>query len=302
MAPKRLLNSDDRIRQAEEAVQHQVKALRIAYETSLANYQNLAVDRASVAPSPPTGSDPHVASLISAILPAAPDSAETSTHYTMESLSQAFLSLADQHDRLIQKYFALKQSVKALRPSGQATMPLLPLDLPNHITNGSSSSETGSSTAPLSDIDECAHPMSTASLTLSPASSLTQSEAAMIGIKGAASTNAQPTYNEVVRSKEARKKLTGIDCHSCQEFYEHCGPLKTGKVFKGPAFSGRAQTPTDFNPKCSHRSIDNLEPGSTVACADEVNEHVTLVSRHRYQNVPKEPDASYWDIDFPDNV
>ncbi|KAJ1981325.1 hypothetical protein H4R35_000761 [Dimargaris xerosporica] len=273
MAPKRLLDVDHRLRQAEEAVQRQVKALRIAYETSLADHQRLAVERAGVDSFQPTGSDPQVASLISAILPGTPDS-EASVHYTMQSLSQAFLTLADQHDRLIQKYFTLKQRVKALHSNEPSVTPPLPSDLPNHLTNEGSSSERASSTTPLSEADECPHSLPTALSTSSPATSYAPSKPIVMGAKGVAGTKAQPTFNEVVRSKDARKKLTGINCHSCQEFYKDCGPLR----------------------------MDTLDQDSAIDCADDVTEHVALVSRHRYQNVPKEPGAGYWDIDFPESV
>ncbi|KAJ3286275.1 hypothetical protein HK104_009123 [Borealophlyctis nickersoniae] len=74
-------------------------------------------------------------------------------------------------------------------------------------------------------------------------------------------------YQEVVRRKEDRKRMHGEDCPCCTGFYRAAGPVKPLKELGAP-------TPTD-------------------------EDHIQVVSRHRYWAKNPETPPGFWQVDFP---
>ncbi|KAJ7593742.1 DNA repair protein endonuclease SAE2/CtIP C-terminus-domain-containing protein [Mycena floridula] len=98
-------------------------------------------------------------------------------------------------------------------------------------------------------------------------------------------------YDEVVRTKEARKKMHGGDCECCRDYYEQVGPMPP-----------RLQPPLWKSPTSSPTSTP-CRAGETVASSkkrDAVDAHKKDISRHRHHWARTNTPPGYWNIAFPD--
>jgi len=119
-------------------------------------------------------------------------------------------------------------------------------------------------------------------------------------------------FEEVVRDKERRKQLHGVDCECCREYYKAVGKLPARP--QAPLWRSPHATPTKSTSSGRRRLVDaSGVPNSPrknrhTSTHDEddpeeeaaIQEHMQRISRHRQQwERPKTPPA-YWEIAFPD--
>ncbi|KJA18293.1 hypothetical protein HYPSUDRAFT_191202 [Hypholoma sublateritium FD-334 SS-4] len=90
-------------------------------------------------------------------------------------------------------------------------------------------------------------------------------------------------YDEVVRSRDARKKMHAGDCECCKAYYEAVGPLPTR--LKQPLWRSPTSSPTK-TAGASHRQAD-------------IDSHKKAISRHRHTWARAPTPPGYWDIGFP---
>ncbi|KIJ17207.1 hypothetical protein PAXINDRAFT_73701 [Paxillus involutus ATCC 200175] len=94
-------------------------------------------------------------------------------------------------------------------------------------------------------------------------------------------------YDAVVRNREERKHMLGGDCECCQEYYRAVGPQPASRqpLWRSPS----RKTPHNY-----HSSENDKEN------AEEVEEHMKRISRHRHHWHRAKTPPGYWDIGFPD--
>lgn len=100
-------------------------------------------------------------------------------------------------------------------------------------------------------------------------------------------------YDEVVRTRQERKKLHGGDCECCRDYYEAIGPLPPR--LQAPLWRTPPSTP-------AQRRVGRNVDSSDEELQHEANlqDHKQQISRHRARwAAPKTP-PGYWDIGFPD--
>ncbi|KAI8848009.1 hypothetical protein BC829DRAFT_394854 [Chytridium lagenaria] len=73
-------------------------------------------------------------------------------------------------------------------------------------------------------------------------------------------------YSEVIRNREERRKLHGVACPCCKDYYEAIGPVP--------------------------QILDLGQPARD-------SEHVNNISRHRYKWLPPSTPPGFWDVEFP---
>ncbi|KAJ8453956.1 hypothetical protein ONZ45_g19496 [Pleurotus djamor] len=93
-------------------------------------------------------------------------------------------------------------------------------------------------------------------------------------------------YDEVVRGKDARKKLHGGDCECCRDYYDAIGPLPARP--QPPLWRSPDSTPVKQRPSASPQT-------SKIS----VDRHKQNISRHRQQWVRGRTPPGYWNIGFP---
>ncbi|KAJ3052706.1 hypothetical protein HK097_005831 [Rhizophlyctis rosea] len=74
-------------------------------------------------------------------------------------------------------------------------------------------------------------------------------------------------YQEVVRKKDERRKMHGEGCACCNDFYEAAGPVKPLPELGAPAL--------------------------------QEDDHIQMVSRHRFWSKNPSTPPGYWSVDFP---
>ncbi|KAF9520589.1 hypothetical protein BS47DRAFT_1370393 [Hydnum rufescens UP504] len=102
-------------------------------------------------------------------------------------------------------------------------------------------------------------------------------------------------FDEVVRNKEARQRLHGIDCSCCKAYYEAVGPLPPR--LKAPLW--KSPTPGQSQPQARrHLSASPVTPSKSRTKA--IEDHRQHISRHRHKWIPPATPPDYWKIGFPD--
>ncbi|KAG2158011.1 DNA repair protein endonuclease SAE2/CtIP C-terminus-domain-containing protein [Suillus bovinus] len=99
-------------------------------------------------------------------------------------------------------------------------------------------------------------------------------------------------YDEVVKSREGRKKMIGDDCECCRGYYEGVGPLPM--PLQQPLWRSPSSTPT----KKRRLSFDGLS--DCKENREDIEHHKTEISRHRHHWYRAKTPPGYWDIGFPD--
>ncbi|KAG1804237.1 DNA repair protein endonuclease SAE2/CtIP C-terminus-domain-containing protein [Suillus subaureus] len=99
-------------------------------------------------------------------------------------------------------------------------------------------------------------------------------------------------YDEVVKSREGRKKMLADDCECCRDYYEGVGPLP--KPLQQPLWRSPSSTPT----KKRRLSFDSLF--DCKENRDDIEHHKKRISRHRHHWYRAKTPPGYWDIGFPD--
>ncbi|KAJ7586972.1 DNA repair protein endonuclease SAE2/CtIP C-terminus-domain-containing protein [Mycena floridula] len=95
-------------------------------------------------------------------------------------------------------------------------------------------------------------------------------------------------YDEVVRTKAARKRMHGGDCECCRDYYEMVGPMPP-----------RLQPPLWRSPTSSPAPCRAGETVESSKKRDAVEAHKTGISRHRHHWAPTNTPPGYWNIAFP---
>ncbi|OAX43777.1 hypothetical protein K503DRAFT_680246, partial [Rhizopogon vinicolor AM-OR11-026] len=99
-------------------------------------------------------------------------------------------------------------------------------------------------------------------------------------------------YDDVVKSREERKKMLAGDCECCRDYYEAVGPLP--KPLQQPLWRSPSSTPT----KKRRFSFDSLP--DCKENHEEIEHHKQEISRHRHHWYRAKTPPGYWDIGFPD--
>ncbi|KAG1754158.1 DNA repair protein endonuclease SAE2/CtIP C-terminus-domain-containing protein [Suillus lakei] len=99
-------------------------------------------------------------------------------------------------------------------------------------------------------------------------------------------------YDEVVKSREGRKKMLADDCECCRDYYEGVGPLP--KPLQRPLWRSPSSTPT----KKRRLSFDSLS--DCKENREDIEHHKKEISRHRHHWYRAKTPPGYWDIGFPD--
>ncbi|KAG1837709.1 DNA repair protein endonuclease SAE2/CtIP C-terminus-domain-containing protein [Suillus subalutaceus] len=99
-------------------------------------------------------------------------------------------------------------------------------------------------------------------------------------------------FDEVVKSREERKKMLADDCECCRGYYEGVGPLP--KPLQQPLWRSPSSTPT----KKRRLSFDSLS--DCKENRDDIEHHKKEISRHRHHWYRAKTPPGYWDIGFPD--
>jgi hypothetical protein len=99
-------------------------------------------------------------------------------------------------------------------------------------------------------------------------------------------------YDEVVKSREGRKKMLADDCECCRGYYEGIGPLP--KPLQQPLWRSPSSTPN----KKRRLSLDSLP--NCKENREDIEHHRKEISRHRHHWYRAKTPPGYWDIGFPD--
>ncbi|KAF8191271.1 DNA repair protein endonuclease SAE2/CtIP C-terminus-domain-containing protein [Pholiota molesta] len=94
-------------------------------------------------------------------------------------------------------------------------------------------------------------------------------------------------YDEVVRNRDARRRMHGGDCECCRDYYESVGPLPK-----------RLQQPLWRSPTSSPQRSDR-NAGSSSRNKADIESHKKAISRHRHTWARAPTPPNYWDIGFP---
>ncbi|KAF8900697.1 DNA repair protein endonuclease SAE2/CtIP C-terminus-domain-containing protein [Gymnopilus junonius] len=111
-------------------------------------------------------------------------------------------------------------------------------------------------------------------------------------------------YDEVVRSKEARRKMDAGDCECCREYYENVGPLPSR--LQAPLWRSPTSSPAR---SCPHHPAKNngvdmnnrTSPSASRAARrrSDIESHKKAISRHRHTWARAATPPGYWEIGFP---
>ncbi|KAF8321644.1 hypothetical protein DL93DRAFT_2032030, partial [Clavulina sp. PMI_390] len=109
-------------------------------------------------------------------------------------------------------------------------------------------------------------------------------------------------YEEVVRGKEARKRMHGTDCECCRAYYEDVGPLPPrlqAPLWKDPSpQSSQEAGPSRLGKR--PRSASPETPSKRQRQRErEMQEHQQQISRHRHHWSAAKTPPDYWLIGFP---
>ncbi|KAG2149266.1 DNA repair protein endonuclease SAE2/CtIP C-terminus-domain-containing protein [Suillus clintonianus] len=99
-------------------------------------------------------------------------------------------------------------------------------------------------------------------------------------------------YDEVVKSRDERKKMLADDCECCRGYYEAVGQLP--KPLQQPLWRSPSSTPT----KKRRFSFDSLSDRKENC--EDIEHHKKRISRHRHHWYRAKTPPGYWDIGFPD--
>ncbi|KAG0706430.1 DNA repair protein endonuclease SAE2/CtIP C-terminus-domain-containing protein [Suillus ampliporus] len=99
-------------------------------------------------------------------------------------------------------------------------------------------------------------------------------------------------YDDVVKSREERKRMLADDCECCRGYYEAVGPLP--KALQQPLWRSPSSTPS----KKRRFSFDSLS--DCKENREDIERHKKDISRHRHHWYRAKTPPGYWDIGFPD--
>ncbi|KDR79382.1 hypothetical protein GALMADRAFT_243412 [Galerina marginata CBS 339.88] len=112
-------------------------------------------------------------------------------------------------------------------------------------------------------------------------------------------------YDEVVRSKDERRKMDAGDCECCREYYESVGPLPSR--LQQPLWRSPPATPVKPCPRHllsnsneDHRDRIRPSPSRSVRRQSDIELHKKAISRHRHAWARATTPPGYWNIGFPD--
>ncbi|TFK23899.1 hypothetical protein FA15DRAFT_687731 [Coprinopsis marcescibilis] len=104
-------------------------------------------------------------------------------------------------------------------------------------------------------------------------------------------------YDEVVRSRDARRNMDAGDCECCHDYYEAVGPLPARA--QGPLW--RSPSKTLKRRECSHRNDGRGDDEGTPTRQRqmEIESRKKGISRHRHTWTRAKTPPDYWNIGFP---
>ncbi len=117
-------------------------------------------------------------------------------------------------------------------------------------------------------------------------------------------------YDEVIRSKEDRRRMHAGDCECCRQvrssvpcqlllltsnqYYENVGPLPNR--LQPPPWRSPSTTPSK---SCRQHSDSYQNTSDSALREKEINAHRQTISRHRHTWERAKTPPGYWDIGFP---
>ncbi|KAL0959048.1 hypothetical protein HGRIS_014352 [Hohenbuehelia grisea] len=106
-------------------------------------------------------------------------------------------------------------------------------------------------------------------------------------------------FEDVIRSRDDRRRLDAGDCECCREYYDAIGPLPQGP--SAPLWRSPPATPVKPCPRHGHGidsrlAVKSVDRGSQRAGTQA---HKQAISRHRHQWARAGTPPGYWDIGFP---
>ncbi|KAG1749165.1 DNA repair protein endonuclease SAE2/CtIP C-terminus-domain-containing protein [Suillus paluster] len=99
-------------------------------------------------------------------------------------------------------------------------------------------------------------------------------------------------YDDVVKTREERKRMLADDCDCCRGYYEAVGPLP--KPLQQPLWRSPSSTPN----KKRQFFFDSLS--DCKENREDIERHKKDISRHRHHWYRAKTPPGYWDIGFPD--
>ncbi|KAG5644445.1 hypothetical protein DXG03_008540 [Asterophora parasitica] len=117
-------------------------------------------------------------------------------------------------------------------------------------------------------------------------------------------------YDEVVRTREDRRRMNAGDCECCRDYYEAIGPLPNR--LQAPLWRSPPATPAKLCTRHHHLSASASKVSSNQAHqnpkadgtssnrCEEIASHRQAISRHRHHWERAKTPPGYWNIGFPD--